>query len=59
MSWILIFSLYAGTLSKSDSVALNTAVFQTQEACENAGKEFKNQFSTIMKGAKYICVPSK
>lgn len=55
MTWILILTFYASTLSKGDSVSMIAQEFSTKEKCLAAGKS-ANKFDTFMKSVKYICV---
>ncbi len=55
MTWILILTFYASTLSHGDSVSILSQEFSSKEKCEAAGKA-SNKFDTLMKSVKYICV---
>lgn len=67
MEYVLIVFMYAGMLSRGDSVSLtNISGFETKQFCEEAGdkviKEFKNEFKTLpvgYKSGKYVCVRKK
>jgi hypothetical protein len=54
-TFILILYIYAGALSNSDSVALTSATFSGQQACESAGKQAV-QMAGGLKGGKFVCV---
>ncbi len=56
MTWILILTFYASTLSKGDSSSMIAQEFNTRAACESAGNQADNKFDTLMKSVKYICV---
>jgi len=54
--WTLIIFLYAGTFSKSDSVALDSiSGFSSYNLCEEAGEDI-SELETLFKNSKYICV---
>lgn len=54
--WILIIFMYAGLLSRSDSVAITSVNgFQSEMACQQAGKKIKS-LETLFKDSKFICV---
>jgi len=56
-TWTLIIFLYSGALSQSDSVALNNiSGFESEKACEIAGKTAVSKLTTLMKGGKFVCV---
>lgn len=54
--YILIFAFWSGALSDKDSMSVTHAEFNSKETCEAAGKAASQQFSTLMKTAKYVCV---
>jgi hypothetical protein len=57
IEWILILTMYAGTMSKSDSVALtNVPGFTNQAECEIAGRTAVKEFDTLLKSIKFVCV---
>ena len=51
-AWVLILSLIAGY-----GVALTTTTFQTQEACEAAGKQARQRLEGTLSTVRYVCVP--
>lgn len=61
IEYTLILFLYAGVLSKSDSVALtNVPGFKNQGACQQAGMAAVKQLTTgTFKDGKFICVRSE
>lgn len=61
MEYVLIIFMYAGVLSKSDSVAMNNVSgFQTKELCEEAGTKTVKEFRNLgFKSGKYVCVRAK
>jgi hypothetical protein len=60
LSFILVLFLYAGTLSKGDSVALESVPgFTTETACMTAGEKAQALVKYTLKEARYICVQSK
>lgn len=54
-SWILVIYVYAGMLSKGDSVAMTTAHFSSKELCEQAGKEADKLVAKSVKDVRYLC----
>ena len=57
MTWILILYIYAGALSKSDSVALtNVQGFATEQTCKTAGEKANALVEGSFKNVRYICV---
>lgn len=61
MEYVLIIFMYAGILSKGDSVSMNNVSgFQTKELCEEAGNKAVKEFRNIgFKSGKYVCVRTK
>lgn len=58
MSFVLVLYIFAGMLSKGDSVALTTVRgFDTREACVAAGEQSKGLVSGSFKDARYVCLP--
>jgi len=58
MEWILILCMYAGMLSKGDSVALtNIHGFATEQECIQAGNKSKKLAEGTFKEVRFICVP--
>jgi hypothetical protein len=56
MSWVLILTFYASMLSHGDSVSMLSQEFSTKEKCISAGKFTHDEFQTLLKSVKYICV---
>lgn len=57
IDWVLIVFVYAGMLSKGDSVALTVVDgFSTQEQCVAAGKRAGSLVGGTIKDAKFVCV---
>ena len=56
MTWVLILTFYASTLSNGDSSSMISQDFSSREKCELAGKLADKNFDTLMKSVKYICV---
>lgn len=57
--WILIISLYAGMLARTDSVALSVVPgFKSEAACIKAGHQSQH-FKTLLKDTKFICVKTE
>lgn len=54
MTWVLIFALYGPS-----KAAITTHEFLSQEACQNAGKEFVRTASSgwTFISATYVCTP--
>lgn len=61
MEYVLIIFMYAGFISKSDSVAINNVSgFANKELCIEAGKESVKEFTNFgYKSGKYVCVRTK
>ena len=58
-SWYLVIFIYAGMLSKSDSVSITSIPMLTQQACEVAGVESKKLVQGTYKELKYVCIKSE
>lgn len=56
VTWILILYIYAGAMSKGDSVTLTSVAFETEASCEAAGKKSDQLVSGSFKNVRYICV---
>lgn len=57
MSWSLVILVYAGVMSKGDSVALtHVNGFKTEQLCRAAGDATKKMTEFTYKETKYICV---
>lgn len=57
MKFTLILFLYAGMMSKGDSVALtNVPGFATEEACIAAGRKAVGMTNSTFKDGKFVCV---
>jgi hypothetical protein len=57
MSYVLVLFVYAGVLSKGDSVALtNVPGFKSEVLCEEAGKSSVNLAKGTYKDAKFVCL---
>jgi len=57
MSWTLILLVYAGALSKGDSVALtHVNGFKTEQLCVAAGEAAKKMTVVTYKETKFVCV---
>lgn len=56
MTWILILTFYASTMSKGDSSSMISQEFSSKDKCEEAGTKANSKFDTFMKSVKYICV---
>ena len=55
MKWILILFAHAGPWSDKDSMALTTAIFNTEAACVAAGEQAKKMSNNTLKVVKYSC----
>ncbi len=53
--WILIFTLTAGALSKSDSSSMIAIEYSSQAKCEAAGNAAVSKFDTMTKAPKFVC----
>ncbi|WP_455154150.1 hypothetical protein [Cupriavidus campinensis] len=59
MNFTLILFLYAGMMSKGDSVALaNVPGFTTEQACMAAGKRAVDMTKGTFKDGTFVCVAS-
>ncbi len=56
MTWVLILTFYASSMSDSDSSSIFSQEFSSKEKCEAAGSRAHDKFDTLMKSVKYICV---
>ncbi|MBY4730759.1 hypothetical protein K6V90_09465 [Cupriavidus pauculus] len=57
MSFTLILFLYAGMMSKGDSVALsNVPGFATEQACMVAGRKAVDMTKGTFKDGRFVCV---
>lgn len=57
MEWILILFFYAGPMSKSDSVALQSVHgFQSAQTCQLAGQQASAMTENTAKASKFVCV---
>ena len=53
--WVLVLLAYAGPLSDTDSVAITTHEFASQQACIAAGKATSALTRTTTKVIKFTC----
>ena len=53
--WVLVLLAYAGPLSDTDSVAITTHEFGSQQACIAAGKATSALTRTTTKVVKFTC----
>lgn len=57
MKFTLIVFLYAGMMSKGDSVAITTVPgFVTEQACVAAGQKAVSMTERTFKDGKFVCV---
>lgn len=57
MIWILVIYIYAGALSKGDSVTLTTVDgFKSKQACEAAGRDSGPLVSGSFKDLRFACL---
>lgn len=57
MEYILVAYIYAGILSKGDSVTLTKIdTFQTIEECQQAGISMKSLVSGSVKEFRFVCL---
>lgn len=57
MSFVLVLYIYAGMMSKGDSVALTTIRgFATREDCVRAGENAKGLVANSFKEVRYVCL---
>lgn len=55
--WILVIFIYAGILSKGDSVAIQSVPGWTNQTnCEKAGKQLGTLVSGTFKDVRYVCL---
>lgn len=56
--WSLIIYVYAGVLSRGDSVAITTLpnLFLSQAVCEKAGIKAKSLVNNSLKEYRYVCI---
>ncbi len=55
--YILVLFIYAGIMSKGDSVALTSVPgFKTQAACEAAAKQAEGLVKSTLKDVRSMCV---
>lgn len=53
----LILFIYAGVMSKGDSVALvNAGDFKTESACVAAGKKSEDLVKSTFKDTRFVCL---
>lgn len=58
--WILILFIYAGPLSRGDSVALtNVQGFRTEQLCQEAGRATKPLIRDTVKDVRFVCVKAE
>jgi hypothetical protein len=56
-SWILVMLVFAGALSKGDSVALQTIPgFDSKARCEAAGRDLDPLVKNSFKDVRFVCV---
>ena len=57
MNWTLIILVYAGALSKTDSVAItHIEGFKSEAHCAAAGSMSQNMVKTTFKDIRFVCV---
>ena len=56
MEYILILMMHVGAMGSGNSNALTTAIFNTKQACETAGKAAKKVASGTVKEIEFACV---
>ena len=54
--WVLILFSHVGALGDGNSNALTTAIFSSQQTCEEAGKAAKKLSLGSTKNITYVCV---
>lgn len=60
MSYILVLFLYAGVMSKGDSVALTSVPgFASEAACREAGRQSMTLVERTFKDARFVCVKAQ
>lgn len=58
--WTLILFIYAGALSKGDSVALtHVQGFKTEQVCQEAGRASKSLARDTFKDVRFVCVKAE
>ena len=59
-TWTLVLFLYAGVLSRGDSVALQTLPgFTTEATCQEAGRKSAPLIKGTIKDYKFVCLEVK
>ena len=57
MEWILVIYVYAGIMSKGDSVTLtNVPGFKSQSECIKAGNDSKALVANSYKEQRFVCL---
>jgi hypothetical protein len=57
MKWVLVIFIYAGSFSKSDSVAVTTVEgFTSEVTCEKAGEKLNSLTKGTYKEYRYECI---
>lgn len=60
MSYVLVLYIYAGMLSKGDSVALQVIEgFTSEEACQVAGIHANELVKSTIKEYRFSCIPKR
>lgn len=60
MTYILVLFMFAGFMSKGDSVALTSVPgFATEAACREAGRQSLALVDRTMKDARFVCVKAQ
>lgn len=60
MTWVLIVSMYAGMMSKHNSVALtHVEGFSSEAHCKTAGVKAAALATGTMKKVSFVCVETK
>lgn len=57
MTWILVLYIYAGVMSKGDSVTVSSIDgFTSAASCATAGATAKTLVSNSFKDARFVCL---
>lgn len=56
MTWVLMLMIHAGVYSHNDDVAVTTARFYGQNACEAAGRDLVSLSRGTVQDVKYACI---
>ncbi|QGZ66377.1 hypothetical protein [Paraburkholderia acidisoli] len=56
MNWILLVMIHAGMMSHNDDIAITSARFYQQNACQTAGQSVEQKLHDTYQHVDFVCI---